>query len=99
MAQQHDFAVGTEVDLYHQQWQVWQPGFVFRNNFELGVSWPQAQRWNKDWADVYTDSVTVSTDREGSQLLRWDDKVSGPSLPRFMWGRSPASHTVRAVHG
>ena len=35
-----------------------------------------------------TDSVTVSADREGSQLLCWDDKVSGPSLPRFMWGRS-----------
>ena len=35
-----------------------------------------------------TDSVTVSADREGSQLLCWDDKVSGPSLPRFLWGRS-----------
>ena len=35
-----------------------------------------------------TDSVTVSVDREGSQLLCWDDKVSEPSLPRFLWGRS-----------
>ena len=77
------FVVGAEVELYHTQRRVWQPGVIRRREpVEEGVTWRRAEGWNPRWLR-HAETVHV-VNEAGDDYLFWDEKVE-PALPKQFW--------------
>ena len=77
------FVVGAEVELYHTQRRVWQPGVIRRREpVEEGVTWHRAEGWNPRWLR-HAETVHV-VNEAGDDYLVWDENVE-PALPKQFW--------------
>ena len=75
--------MGAEVELYHTQRRVWQPGVIRRREpVEEGVTWHRAEGWNPRWLR-HAETVQV-VNEAGDDYLVWDEKVE-PALPKQFW--------------
>ena len=93
------FPVGTEVELFHRQRKVWQPGVVTGRRVETGETWPMAQGWRAEWTHYSggsMESIEVCSSTDAPDALRWDASVSD-ALPNVLWA-STIRHRREGIH-